>query len=140
MGLWNWLGGIVKPVADLIGEVVEDKDKAAELRAHLHALQIQFAEKGLNYEQEMAKLKANIITAEASGESWLQRNWRPGTMVTFVALVVAKWLGFTAPGIAPEMELQLMSLIQLGLGGYVVGRSVEKIAPVIADAMQKRPQ
>ena len=36
--------------------------------------------------------------------------------------------GFTAPGISQEVEMQLMTLIQIGLGGYIVGRSAEKIA------------
>lgn len=47
-------------------------------------------------------------------------------MLTFVALVVAKWLGFTDGGVTEAVELELMRLIQMGLGGYVIGRSVEK--------------
>jgi hypothetical protein len=41
--------------------------------------------------------------------------------------VVAKWLGWTAPGITPDQELALLDIIKVGLGGYVVGRSGEKI-------------
>ena len=69
---------------------------------------------------------SKVVLAEAQGHSWLQRNWRPVTMLTFVALVAAKWLGFTAPGVTEAVEMELMRLIQLGLGGYIVGRSVEK--------------
>ena len=52
--------------------------------------------------------------------------------LTFVALVVARWLGFTAANLTPELEEQLMTLIQIGLGGYVVGRSAEKVAKSIS--------
>jgi hypothetical protein len=58
-------------------------------------------------------------------------------MMTFVGLVVAKWLGFTAPGVSEAIELELMTLIQIGLGGYVGGRTIEKIAPAIAAAVKK---
>ena len=67
-----------------------------------------------------------IVVAEAEGGSWIQRSWCPVTMLTFVALVVARWLGLTTPGITPEEELALFEIIKIGLGGYVVGRSVEK--------------
>jgi len=33
--------------------------------------------------------------------------------------------------------LKLWSIVEFGLGGYVVGRSVEKIAPTIADAIRR---
>ena len=78
-----------------------------------------------------------MIRTEAQGESWLQRNWRPLTMMVFVGLIVGKWLGYTAPGVSEDLELRLLGLIEIGLGGYVIGRSVEKVAPVIAGALKK---
>jgi hypothetical protein len=77
---------------------------------------------------ELSELKSSmkVIVAETQGEGWLQRNWRPLTMVIFVALVVSRWLGFSAPNVTPELELKLFEIIQIGLGGYVVGRSGEK--------------
>ena len=33
--------------------------------------------------------------------------------------------------------LKLWSIVELGLGGYVIGRSVEKIVPAIAGALKK---
>ena len=79
--------------------------------------------------QHMAELQAaaGVVAAEATGESWLQRNWRPVTMLTFVALVVAHWLGWTAPGISEAQIQSLLEIVKIGLGGYVVGRSAEKV-------------
>jgi len=75
----------------------------------------------------MFAASADVVQTEMKGESWLQRNWRPVTMLTFVGLIVARWLGLTAPNLTPEVELYVMSLIKVGLGGYVIGRSAEKI-------------
>ena len=63
-----------------------------------------------------------MITAEAKGESWLQRSWRPLVMLTFTALVVCRWLGWTAPGLTEAVELKLLGIVQLGLGGYIASR------------------
>jgi len=53
-------------------------------------------------------------------------------MLTFGGLIVARWLGFSAPGISEAEILKLWSIVELGLGGYVIGRSAEKIIPSIA--------
>ena len=84
----------------------------------------------LDYEQRIAELQSSIINTEAKGESWLQRNWRPMTMLFFVGLVGARWMGLTTE-VTPELELELMGLIKIGLGGYVVGRSAEKIVKAV---------
>jgi hypothetical protein len=51
---------------------------------------------------------------------------------------VARWLGWSAPGISDAEVLKLWDIVQLGLGGYVIGRSAEKIAPSIAQAIASR--
>jgi len=102
-----------------VDQVVEDKDQADLLKNNLQTLVLQ----GQMKEVEAAM---KIVISEAQGGSWIQRSWRPLTMLTFVALIVARWLGFTAPGITAEVELALFEIIKIGLGGYVVGRSVEK--------------
>ena len=112
-------GNIIGGIFDIVDKTVEDKDKAAEIKAGLQTQVLQM----LNKELDTA---GNIIVAETKGDSWIQRNWRPITMLVFVGLVVAKWLGFTAPGVSEEIELALLDIIKVGLGGYVVGRSVEK--------------
>jgi hypothetical protein len=46
-------------------------------------------------------------------------------------------MGWVAPNLSEAEYLKLWSIIEFGLGGYVVGRSVEKIAPSIASAMKR---
>lgn len=79
----------------------------------------------------------DIIKAEAQSEHWLAACWRPILMLVFGGLIVARWLGWSAPGISETEVLKLWDIVQLGLGGYVIGRSVEKVAPVMASALRR---
>lgn len=81
--------------------------------------------------------QADVVKTEAASEHWLAANWRPLTMITFTALIVARWFGWAAPNLGEAEYLKLWSIVELGLGGYVVGRSVEKIVPSIAGALKK---
>ena len=81
--------------------------------------------------------QAQIVQAEAASTNWLASSWRPITMLTFVCLIVARWFGWAAPNLTEAEYLKLWDIVQLGLGGYVIGRSVEKIVPSIADAIKK---
>jgi hypothetical protein len=113
------LGPVLSGLFSVIDKAVEDKDQAAAIKARLQEMVLT------GQMREIEEAAANI-RAEATGDSWLQRSWRPLTMLTFVSLIVAKWLGFTAPGVTEAVELALFEIIKIGLGGYVVGRSVEK--------------
>jgi hypothetical protein len=80
---------------------------------------------------------ADIIKTEAASQHWLTSNWRPITMLVFVVLIVARWFGWAAPGLSEAEYLKLWSIVEFGLGGYVVGRSVEKIAPSITSSLKR---
>ena len=112
----------------LIEKLFPDPTLAAEAKLKLLAL---------TQSGELTELttRAGIITAEANSESWLARSWRPILMLTFGFLIVARWFGWSAPNLSQEEYLKLWDIVQLGLGGYVVGRSVEKIVPSITDAV-----
>lgn len=81
--------------------------------------------------------QAGIITKEAASQHWLAANWRPLTMLTFVGLIVARMFGYTAEGISEAEYIELWSLVKIGLGGYVAGRTVEKIAPDITKLLKR---
>jgi len=96
---------------------------------------LELAQKG-----ELAEFagRAEIVKTEAASTHWLAANWRPLTMLTFAALIVARWFGWAAPNLSEAEYLKLWSIVEFGLGGYVVGRSVEKIAGPVADALKGR--
>lgn len=122
------LGPIFAQVASSIFPNAEDELKRLAMQN-----QIQMALMANAGALEQAA--AGIVKAEAESEHWLAANWRPLMMLTFGGLIVARWLGFTAPGITEAVELKLWDIIQLGLGGYVIGRSAEKIAPAVAQTV-----
>ena len=90
----------------------------------------------LNQAGELAELDAamNVIVAEAQSEHWVVSAWRPVTMLVFVAIVANNYLLYPYISLfwqaAPLLELppDLWDLIKIGLGGYVVGRSAEKVS------------
>ena len=73
---------------------------------------------------------STIIQAEASSDNWLTSNWRPLVMVIFAGIIVSYWFGYSPPNIdAPmsPMMLEIFDLVKLGLGGYMGGRTIEKV-------------
>lgn len=121
----------------LIDKLIPDPQAKAAAHLELAKLQQTGELAHLAASTEIFKEQAATVRAEASGQGWLQRNWRPITMLTFVGLIVARWLGWAAPNLTEAEYLALWDIVQIGLGGYVVGRSVEKIAPAIAGALKK---
>lgn len=80
--------------------------------------------------------QSGIVTAEANSDSWIAKSWRPILMLTFGALIVARWFGWAAPNLTETEYIKLWDIVQLGLGGYVIGRSVEKTVPALAEALK----
>ena len=91
----------------------------------------------MSKQAELEQAAASIVKAEAASDNWLASSWRPVVMLTFAGLIVARWFGWAAPNLSEAEYLKLWSIVEFGLGGYVVGRSVEKIAPNVAGAFRK---
>lgn len=123
--MWS---ALLPALASILGKLIPDPEQRA-------AAQLKLFE--LHQGGQLAELQAavSIIVAEASG-NWLQRSWRPVMMLTFATLIVARWMGWTAPNLAPDEYGRLWDIVQLGIGGYVIGRSVEKTVPALADAIK----
>lgn len=114
------LPGIAKLIAGIVDKAVPDRDLAEKIKAEARK-QI------LDNDSKELEAAARIITTEAQSEHFLTSAWRPITMLIFTALIVARWLGLTVD-VPPEIEQELWTVVQLGIGGYVMGRSGEKIA------------
>ena len=125
----------------IVGKVIDRvlPDKAAADAAKLRLVELtqqgQLAE--LEADTKQALAAADIVKTEAASSHWLASCWRPLLMLTFGALIVARFLGWTASGISEAEYVKLWDIIQLGIGGYTIGRSVEKIAPVVAGVLKK---
>ena len=129
------LQALIPALAPIITKVVGNlfPDPAERAKAEADAMR-----QLLEHQSQIENAAAQIINTEAASSHWLAANWRPLTMLVFVCLIVARWFGLAAPGLSEAEYLKLWSIVEFGLGGYVVGRSVEKIAPSIATAIRKQ--
>jgi len=116
---------VVAVLDKVLPRAVADKDQVNAIKAEVTNLLI--AQEG-----ELRRAAADIVKTEALGHSWLQRNWRPVLMLVIVAIVANNYL--VAPyaqamfgiGLALDLPERLWDLMTLGVGGYVVGRTVER--------------
>lgn len=125
------LGGIVSKVAGNLFPDPADELKRQEL-------QNQFSIAVMQQATAIEQAAAEIVKTEAASSHWLAANWRPILMLTFGALIVARWFGFAAPNLTEAEYLALWDIVELGLGGYVIGRSAEKVAPAIVEALKRK--
>lgn len=100
-----------------------------ELRRHLE-------ETVLGVFSEVADKQADIIRAEMRGENWLQRNWRPMVAVALafiiffygvISPVMVGWFGWPPVRVGDILLLEIIKMVTICLGGYIGGRSLEKI-------------
>lgn len=111
-------------LSDLVGEIgsvvstlsVSSKEKK-QIEADLLAAVAR-------QEEELRRSQASIIGAEAQG-NWLQRSWRPVIMLVFAAIVLVGTF-FNLPIL--DDTSRFWDLLEIGIGGYVIGRSAEKVA------------
>ncbi len=120
--IFKWFtGGLVKEVGNVIDKLFTSEEERLKAKNEIF--------KVLQEQQlELQKLQTEIIVTEANG-NWLQRSWRPILMLAFGFIVI--YVKFIAPLFSlpiPPLEDEFWNLLQLGIGGYVVGRSVEKVA------------
>ena len=114
------IGTLGGKIADAVGTKITNKTERERIVA-----MVQTAAMSLPLE-EMQK-QVSVIVAEAQSDSWLTRSWRPITMLTFVGLIVAHWLGYTSPNLSEAEVLLLLEIVKVGLGGYVLSRGAEKV-------------
>ena len=118
---------MIGDILNLINKFIPDKDQAQKAAIVL--------------EQEMTKqmeARAEVIKAEIS-QGGIVAKWRPYTMIAFVSMVVIHFVMYDiAPWIRTVFDLNvympsdpgytegLLSLIKIGLMGYIGGRTIEK--------------
>ena len=118
----DFLGSnVFKGISNLLDDLITNDEERLDAKRKIFETLKQ-------RELELQKMQSEVIIAEATG-NWLQRSWRPILMLSFGFIVIyvkfiAPLFGFTIP----PLENEFWNLLQLGIGGYVVGRSAEKIA------------
>ena len=127
--------GAVAPLAKILFSTIEksvpDKDLQSKLKADLQTQLLQ------SNTQEL-QAAAKIIEAEAKA-GWFASSWRPLLMYVMIFILIINYI--IAPmvkavfgvSIGFELPTDVFTLLQIGLGGYVVGRSAESVARTIAN-------
>ena len=128
--VFGFIRDIISPVTDLIDDLHTSDVEKLEAKAKLLAVQTAVANRMLDYEAALVAASRDTIVAEATSESWLTRTWRPITMLCFVAIVMYGYVSGT------EIPGELWTVIQIGIGGYVGGRTIEKTVPSIIAALK----
>lgn len=125
---------LIPALAPIVGQIVGSlfPDPTEKAKAEAEAMRQLLAHQG-----EIEAAAAKIIQTEAASTHWLAANWRPLLMLTFGGLIVARWFGWAAPNLSEAEYLKLWSIVELGIGGYVIGRSAEKVLPTIAQVLKK---
>jgi hypothetical protein len=131
MNILAKVGDILGGAFDLVDDLHTSDEEKLQLKTSLLQIQTGVVSEVIQAESKMAEMQANIVTAEAQSSHWLTSTWRPITMLTFLVLIVLAQLGFTSP--VPE---DMWPLLKLGLGGYVIGRSVEKTVPSVLTSLK----
>lgn len=125
------VGQIIEKIVGVVDQAVPDKDLAVKLKADIQMAVMQMDHREM---ETLVNAQSKIVLAEAQGQSWLQRNWRPLLMLVVIVIifnnyVLVPYLAMWTTKIAVlELPTGLWALLTAGVSGYVVGRSGEKIA------------
>jgi hypothetical protein len=129
------IAALIPVLAPIVSKVVGNffPDPQEKAKAEAEAMRQLLAA-----QSEIQAAASEIVRTEAASQHWLAANWRPLTMLIFVGLIVARWFGLSAPGLSEAEAIKLWGIVEIGLGGYVIGRTAEKLVPSIAEAMKRK--
>lgn len=134
------LGAGAKDTVDAIGNAIDKIDRSdekLELQLRFKQLIVDLESSYLDYENKLLEGRTKIIEAEAKGDSWLQRNWRPLLMVICMFIILNNYVLVPYFGIPTAvLDDHIWTLMEMGVTGYVAGRSLEKISENLGPVLQ----
>ena len=125
--LLSAVGPLAKIIGGIVDKSVPDKDLKEKLK---HELNTQL----INGDHEELIAKSNIIKAEAESKHWLTATWRPALMWICIIIIGNNYIiapfcnAFFGTSIELTIPDQMWNLLTIGVGGYIAGRSAEKVA------------
>jgi hypothetical protein len=144
---WTWLTNLTKTVlgssktGEVIGNLVDklpDANEKLQLQLTLQQLIASLQMKILGLEEQLLASKTDLIKAEMQG-NWMQRSWRPVLMLMFGFIICYNyWFAPTFSTPMTELPDDFWQLLKISVGGYVIGRSGEKIVPELANKLKKK--
>jgi hypothetical protein len=144
LGVTSIISGLAGPISSIINKFISKKEDQLLAQAELDKITFSFKEKILENQKSILETQHDLIVTEMQGSA-MQRNWRPALMWIIIFVIANNYLLapflnhivtlFGGGNILPILELpdKLFNLMTIGLGGYVVGRSAEKIIPKLKE-------
>lgn len=127
------LSTISGPISEILNKVIPDSNKRAEAQEAIQQAIIQSNDKTL-------EAMAQTMSADAASEGWLTRSARPLTVIWALGFITYLVV-FPDPAMLTtikQIPSELWDLVKLGIGAYIAGRSVEKVAGTIAGVVRKK--
>ena len=118
---------MMKPLTTLINAIGETVDRLTLPAREKTQLEAELTEKLQTHVEKLAEEQSSVLREEARG-NWLQRSWRPLVMLTFATIILTGT--FVSLPILADTS-RFWDLLEIGLGGYVIGRGGEKILQTI---------
>ena len=137
MGLFDRIfsGGIAEAttaIGGVVDKFVTNDEERMQAKKELTQVVTKFT-------TDITAAQADVLKVELSG-NWLQRSWRPLLMVAFGFIILYQYF-ISQVFRLPQVDLpeRFFDLLEIGLGGYVIGRSVEKVVDSVSGNMDKIP-
>ena len=121
------LQNVIREIGDIVNRLSVSSREKQKIQEEIQSLVYR-------YKSELVREQSAAVGDEMRG-NWLQRSWRPLVMLTFAAVILIGT--FTNISILSDTS-RFWDLLEIGLGGYVVGRSGEKMAEAIFKVKAKK--
>ena len=136
------MGLMQGPLAKILEAYVADLSLRRKLAAEIE-------QQVLAHLTRTAELGQQVVLAEVQSEHWLSRSWRPMLMLLLMGFLLIAGLilpvadALVGRPIPFEPRWQMLpegfwNFLAVGMGGYIGGRSLEKVAGAVADVAGRR--
>ena len=142
MSIFDFLGSIFKPAADLVDNIHTSKEEKLKLQNALEEIHagvqtkiIEMEEKRMALQGQLAEALAKVQIAEAASESWLTRNHRAIIILGIFGLICAECFQLTKLPLPPYFQEIFLSYF----GVAALAPGLAKTVGPILDRL-KRPK
>lgn len=134
--------GLITAASKLVGNIGDAFDKNFTSKEERLTAKNNLLAEANSLVSDVLDAQKEILKSETTG-NWLQRSWRPIVMLCFAFIVMYAF--FLQPAffrnavdVSKNLPEDFWGLLKLGMGGYVIGRSAEKVSVKIAETIGKK--
>ena len=135
MGILNFIMGLFTPVTKIIEKIPTEVDRLrlmnelAEIQSKVQVKALEYENKVLELQGQLAQANAEMVKAEAASESWFVRHYKPIIVFGLFIMIVLDTFGITTHRL-PELFIQVFGS---AFGVLTVAPAVGKIGTSVMD-------